>query len=193
VEAGKPDALSRRPDYWPRGGGDTVSRNEFTFLKPEQVKGFSSEIYMVCAAVAQSLDIDEDPSAAISTALPTDPDIGPYLEQLRNPNLPCDEQTQDYLQPFAILDNTVLYNGLVYVPKSDDLKLRILRMHHDVTPAGHLGQEKTLELVTHNFHWPGMRKMVNEYVSTCDTCARNKAPRHKPHGQLHPLPIPRAP
>ena len=194
VEAGKPDALSRRPDYWPKGGGDAASRNEFTFLKPEQVEGFLSELnYMVCAAVAQALDIDEDLGTAITAALPTDPDIGPYLEQLRDTGLPRDEETQDYLQPFEILNDAVLYKGLVYVPKSDDIKLRILRMHHDSASAGHLGQEKTLELVTRNFHWPGMRRMVNEYVRTCDTCARNKTPRHKPHGQLHPLPIPRAP
>ena len=66
-----------------------MTRNEFTFLKPEQVEGFPSEAnYMVCAAVVQSLDIDKDLSAAISAALPTDPDIGPYLEQLRDPDLP---------------------------------------------------------------------------------------------------------
>ena len=193
VEAGKPDALSRRPDYWPpKGGGDPVTRNEFTFLKPQQVEGFQAN-YMVCAAVAQTVNIDEDLSTAISTALPTDPDIGPYLDQLRDPGLPRDEKTQDYLQPFTLLNDTVLFKGLVYVPKSDELKLQILRTHHDSTPAGHLGQEKTLELVTRNFHWPGIRKMVNEYVNTCDTCARNKAPRHKPHGQLHPLPIPPGP
>ena len=35
--------------------------------------------------------------------------------------------------------------------------------------------------------------MVNEYMNTCDICVRNKATQHKPHGQLHPLPIPPAP
>ena len=35
--------------------------------------------------------------------------------------------------------------------------------------------------------------MVNKYVNSFDTCARNKTPRHKPHGQLHPLPVPPAP
>jgi hypothetical protein len=203
VEAGKPDALSRRPDYWPKGGGDPTTRNEFTFLKPEQMEGFPSQElpketpneanYMVCAAVAQSLHIDQDLSAAIGTALPTDPDIGPHLEQLRNPELPRDEETRDYLEPFTLLGDVVLYNGLVYVPDSEELKLRILRMHHDAAPAGHLGQAKTLELITRNFYWPRMRKMVNKYVNSCDTCARNKTPRHKPHGQLHPLPVPPAP
>ena len=148
---------------------------------------------MVCAAVAQSLDIDQDLGAAIVTTLPADPDIGPHLEQLWNPELPRDEETQHYLEPFTLLSDVVLYNVLVYVPDSEELKLWILRMYYDTASAEHLGQAKTLELVTRNFYWPGMRKMVNKYVNACDTCARNKAPWHKPHGQLHPLPVPPAP
>ena len=38
-----------------------------------------------------------------------------------------------------------------------------------------------------------MRQFVNEYIRTCDTCARNKVPRQQPHGRLHPLPIPTGP
>jgi len=35
-----------------------------------------------------------------------------------------------------------------------------------------------------------MQQFVNDYVNTCETCARNKVPRYRPHGLLHPLPIP---
>jgi hypothetical protein len=38
-----------------------------------------------------------------------------------------------------------------------------------------------------------MREFVNEYIRTCDTCARNKTPHHRRHGQLQPLPIPSGP
>ena len=147
---------------------------------------------MVCAVVAQSMHIDDDLKDTIRTALPTDPEIGLYLLQLQDPTLPRDEDVQQYLEPFSIIDDIVLYKGLVYVPKSDDIKLRILKSHHDTVTSGHLGQEKTLKLITRDYHWPGMRGMVKNYVNTCDTCARNKAPCHKPHGQLHPLPIPPA-
>ena len=84
-------------------------------------------------------------------------------------------------------------DGLVYVPQDEGIKVRILEGCHDGKTAGHLGQEKTLELVSRDYFWPGMRKFINEYVSTCDTCARNKAPRHRRHGQLRPLPIPGGP
>jgi transposase InsO family protein len=34
-----------------------------------------------------------------------------------------------------------------------------------------------------------MNKLLREYVKSCDTCARSKAPRHCPFGLLQPLPI----
>ncbi len=38
-----------------------------------------------------------------------------------------------------------------------------------------------------------MIKLLQEYVKSCDTCARSKAPRHRPFGLLQPLPIPSRP
>ncbi len=38
-----------------------------------------------------------------------------------------------------------------------------------------------------------MNKLLREYVKSCDTCARSKAPRHRPFGLLQPLPIPSRP
>ncbi len=38
-----------------------------------------------------------------------------------------------------------------------------------------------------------MNKLLWEYVKSCDTCARSKAPRHRPFGLLQPLLIPSRP
>ena len=72
----------------------------------------------------------------------------------------------------------MLYDGLVYVPANDMIKLEILWSCHDSRAAGHLGQEKTLELISRDYYWPQMQRFINEYIRTCDTCARNKAPWH---------------
>jgi hypothetical protein len=72
------------------------------------------------------MNINEDLKNSITNALPEDPDIGPYLQQLHNPALPRDDKAQEYLEPFSVVDKVVLYNGLVYVPKSDNIKLQIL-------------------------------------------------------------------
>lgn len=88
-------------------------------------------------------------------------------------------------------DNGILYfQNLIYVPNNNALRLRLLRNHHDDPLAGHFGTTRTLELLTRNYHWPGVSKFVNSYVRSCDICQRVKPPRHAPHGELSSLPIP---
>jgi hypothetical protein len=38
-----------------------------------------------------------------------------------------------------------------------------------------------------------MWKLVKEFIQSCDTCTREKVPRHRPYGLLHPLPILKGP
>jgi hypothetical protein len=75
----------------------------------------------------------------------------------------------------------------------DSEKLEILQSRHDSPAAGHPGQEKTYDLVTRNFWWPGIREYIKNYVRSCEVCQRSKASRHKPYGLLEPLPIPDTP
>jgi len=90
-------------------------------------------------------------------------------------------------------DSLLLRDNLIYVPDDDSLRLEITRMHHDDALAGHYGIAKTYELLCRNYYFPDMAKYVKKYVETCDTCARGKARRHAPHGELAPLPVPAGP
>ena len=166
-QGGKPDALSRRPDYVK----ENSIREPTPFLKPEQVELGTRE-----AGVRPS---DDELRQAIIDALPKDPVVGTDLES------PPDGFTTE--------DGLLLKRGRIYVPADTEVKLRILEACHDGRTAGHLGREKTLELVSREYTWPGMRGFIEEYVRTCETCARNKTPRHRRHGQLQPLPIPGGP
>ena len=163
-QGGKPDALSRRPDYVK----ENSIREPTPFLKPEQVELGTRE-----AGVRPS---DEELRQAIIDALPKDPVVGRDLES------PPDGFTTE--------DGLLLKRGRIYIPADTEVKLRILEACHDRRTAGHLGREKTLELVSREYTWPGMRGFVEEYVRTCETCARNKIPQHRRHGRLQPLPIP---
>jgi Integrase zinc binding domain/RNase H-like domain found in reverse transcriptase len=194
VHHGKPDALSRQPDHRSSEGGNVTlpKKHEFAVLKPHQVKDFESNTYFVSAMEVIPLGIDDDLAKAIQEALPTDRNIGEYLENLCNPDLPREDDVQEYLEPFSMQDNLVLCEGLIYIPENDDLKLQTLQQYHDSLTAGHLRQAKILELISRDYYWPRMRQYVNEYLRSCDICTRNKTLRHKPHGTLHPLPIPLA-
>ena len=40
---------------------------------------------------------------------------------------------------------------------------------------GHLGRDKTLDLILHRF-WPGMKKDVDRHIASCDRCIKRKSP-----------------
>jgi hypothetical protein len=129
----------------------------------------------------------------IRSSLDHDPAIKHLLPFLHNPNLPRDAETATALEPFSLENDLLRYNGRVYVPDSEPLKVDILRKAHDGLTAGHFGQTKTLEAVSRDFYWPRMRAFVDDYVRTCDACQRTKPPHHKPYGLLAPLPVPPRP
>ena len=63
---------------------------------------------------------------------------------------------------FNFEDGLLLKQGRIYVPADMEVKLRILERCHDGKTAGHLGREKTLELVSYEYTWPGMRGFIEE-------------------------------
>lgn len=82
--------------------------------------------------------------------------------------------------------------GVLHITELDE-RCRILRERHNAPVAGHFGQAKTFDLVVRDFWWLGMRAQINDFVQRCDTCQRNKVPRHRPAGLLQPLPVPPRP
>jgi hypothetical protein len=51
----------------------------------------------------------------------------------------------------------LMYDGLVYVPDAGSLKTELLKRLHDGKTAGHYGRDKTEDLVSRDFYWPGMK------------------------------------
>ena len=84
------------------------------------------------------------------------------------------------------LDSSELlcYDGCVWVPDVNDLRLRILLNNHDHPVLGHFSQNKTLELVRRDYTWLGVRMFVKDYCKSCTTCARSKVPCHWRYGFL---------
>jgi hypothetical protein len=99
---------------------------------------------------------------------------------------------RDDLDHFEQQDGLLLRNNLIYVPEGP-IRLKILRECHDNTLAGHFGMVRTHELVSRNYWWPKMNRLLREYVKSYDTCAWSKAPKHRPFRLLWPLSIPSRP
>ena len=84
-------------------------------------------------------------------------------------------------------------NGKVYVPNSQEIKQIIMNECHDGKLAGHVGKDKTIELVCRQFYWPRMHAEIADYVSSCLPCQSNKPSNQLPSGLLQPLPVPEKP
>ena len=81
----------------------------------------------------------------------------------------------------------------ITIPNVTVLKNRIISEHHDNRLSGHQGRDRTLDLVSRQFYWSGLKKDVDDYIRHCPNCHRNKSHPAKTQGQLQPLPIPTEP
>ena len=68
----------------------------------------------------------------------------------------------------------VLKERKVYVLKYDKLKIEVIQLYHNVLVAKYRGRWKMMELVTRNYWWPGVTKVVGKYVNGYDLCQRMK-------------------
>jgi hypothetical protein len=57
---------------------------------------------------------------------------------------------------WTLSDGLLHLNDRIFVPDSADLRLRVMKHMHDHPLSGHLGQNKTLDLVRREYAWPGM-------------------------------------
>src|SRR6266436_893126 len=95
---------------------------------------------------------------------------------------------QHPLPGWELRDEHLWFKGHIYVPKP--LCLQLIRNHHDHPMAGHFGHHKTINLIRCSYHWPGLTRVVKQYIRSCTVCAHSKANRHKLYGFLKQLPIP---
>lgn len=65
----------------------------------------------------------------------------------------------------------------------------LLQIYHDDLYTGHLGQDKTLDLIECKFHWDGLCANVKSHVKSCLECQFNTIPWRRLYGQLSSLPV----
>jgi hypothetical protein len=100
----------------------------------------------------------------------------PLLKQILeyNEQLPSDEKTDKQQVP-------------------EHLREDLVREIHEHPLHGHQGINKTLERVKTTFSFPRVKETVKKIINQCLTCKKAKARRHKPYGELQPIPVARRP
>ena len=78
----------------------------------------------------------------------------------------------------------VIRDNLLYKIKNDN-ELRIIRKYefegimyiaHDHELSGHFGIDTTYDRIKNKYYWKGMRKDIETYVKSCDSCQRRGKP-----------------
>ena len=86
-------------------------------------------------------------------------------------------------------DGLLCLNHTISVPRDPTVIDELLQIYHDDLYAGHLGQEKTLDLIECKFHWDGLHADVKLHVKSCLECQFNTVPWRRLYGQLSLLPV----
>ncbi len=172
---GKPDALTRRWDVYPKEGDSqyaTVNLHNFWPVFPqEQLSASLRATFLEGPTLRASTIMDIDKlHSDIKQAQPSNPVASEGFRQAKS-------STPTSPSWWSIDESDILcLDNCIYVPDSEDLRLHVLQNNHDHILAGHFGQNWTLELVRQSYTWPQMREYVRHYVKSCTICGCNKTP-----------------
>src|ERR1700694_3651179 len=175
----KADILSRLPQHRPEKGGS----EDQPITSVLQDKHFAHPIASTFSP-APSFLLSSARLCSIATQRWTDEfkakvaDAGgrdqAYKDEMTSPGKDVD------------IEDGILYRkNRLWVPQ--ELRQEVFFSEHGTKVAGHMGMDKTLELIARNLWWPNLEESVREYVGSCHDCQRNKNPRHAPHGLLQPM------
>ena len=158
---GKPDALSRRPDF---------SRNSLTHTNYLQL------FQQISVESLSILGSNESLLAEIKSATSTS-------------SLLIAFHARTLSDEYELRDGILYFRDLIVLP-TEKLQLQIFQQRHCTPVAGHFGLAKTVELICRDFYWPRIRQTIRRFIKNCDVCNRAKPSRHAPYGLLQALPVP---
>ncbi|KAF8748816.1 Chromo (CHRromatin Organization MOdifier) domain [Rhizoctonia solani] len=122
----------------------------------------------------------------IRSKLREDPSLEPIIQFLTEDADNAPPSIRKAYRDYDWEEDLLWYRGKLVVPDSEALKERLLREFHDSPLAGHPGQQRTLELLSRNYWWPGMKSTAKEWVECCPICQANRR-AHAPVIALKPL------
>ncbi|QRW23230.1 Retrotransposable element Tf2 protein [Rhizoctonia solani] len=168
-QSGKLDALSRRLDY-------VDNPQEPEVMLPPEVFANTAE---------EELEIVTD----ICAKLKEDPSLEPIIKFCTEDADNAPPSIRKAYRDYDWEEDLLWYRGKLVVPDSEPLKERLLREFHNSPLAGHPGQQRTLELISRSYWWPGMKSSAKEWVKCCPVCQANQR-AHAPTISLKPLEVP---
>jgi len=198
TQNGKPDALSRRSEYRPEKGG--VENQPITTILGEKHFDRKNSSFICSSARLASLPARKWSAAfleEVREAAGKDPQYEKARKQagtaaadlaLKDRKIEEEGRKDDGIR---IQDDFLYRQEKLWIPAGT--VQRVMESEHDTKVAGHMGQDKTIELIRRNFWWPKMNERIIDFVRSCPECQKNKVARHQPYGLSSPLELPYAP
>ena len=118
---------------------------------------------------------------------------GDFKEIYRRKKDPKDLKVDDVYPDYYINDADLLVfkdRDLHRICVPSSRRAWLLKTMHDVPLAAHSGHRKLLIMMSTRFYFPRMSDIVKRYVTSCDSCQRNKAYNANTRGVPTPLPVP---
>ncbi|QRW19746.1 Retrotransposable element Tf2 protein [Rhizoctonia solani] len=158
-QSGKPDALSQRSDH--------------ADIPPEPQSMLPDPVFANVALVTPEKELQ----CQIKQSLDQDKSLEEILQFLQSKSkaLPSIKRAfKDYEMEAGLL----FYQGRIVVPDVGTLRTDLLQIFHNSPLAGHPGRQQTLELVSRNYYWPGIRADTYWHVNSCKTCQWIQKPKY---------------
>jgi len=154
---GKADSLSRRPNW---KVGVEKDNEDQVFIQDHWIHNLSEVVIE-----EPEVDILEK----IKKARGKDKEVVRVVEEMKKAGVGVLKGDK-----WQVEGELVLKEGKIYMLKEEELRVKIIWLHHNV-PAAEYGERwKMTELVTRNYWWPGVTKDIGKYMDGCDMCQRMK-------------------
>jgi hypothetical protein len=90
---------------------------------------------------------------------------------------------------FELIENILFFKKKLWIFKSDQLKLNIIREIHYQSVAEHFDVCRTCKYLNKWYYWSQVKQSVKRYVRNCHICRRFKASKNKYSKLLNSLSI----
>ncbi|CCO35258.1 Transposon Ty3-G Gag-Pol polyprotein AltName: Full=Gag3-Pol3 [Rhizoctonia solani AG-1 IB] len=134
---------------------------------------------------------EKEIQARIEKSLDQDESLSEILEHLQNKST-APASIKQAFKDYEMEAGLLFYQGRILVPDAGNLREDLLQIFHDSPMAGHPGRQRTLELLSRAYYWPGIQADVYLHVDGCETCQRIRLPKAKMI-PAQPLEIPSRP
>ncbi|KAF8748003.1 hypothetical protein RHS01_11140 [Rhizoctonia solani] len=158
-QSSKPDALSQRSDH--------------ADIPPEPQTMLPDPIFANVALVTPEKELQRQ----IELSLDQDESLEEILQFLQNKSK-APPSIKRAFKDYSMEARLLFYQGQIVVPDVGTLRTELLQIFHNSPLAGHPGRQWTLELISRNYYWPGIRADTYWHVDSCKTCQRIRKPKY---------------